>query len=139
MPRKRGHRNIADIEDCTIEHLDFRELLGALYRRPTLRARLEQYVAYMRDGKRVKARRCFADLYDFVILRNALLSERAGDQIKAAEIGLLFAGERPAEKLEHTGKDGGPIETKTDLSGLNTEELRQLRTLMQKARRAGAE
>ena len=41
----------------------------------------------------------------------------------------LLKGVRPEkyrERFEHTGKDGGPIETKSDLSKLNPEQLRQL-------------
>lgn len=61
------------------------------------------------------------------------------DRIHASELLLTYGGHRPADKIEHAGKDGGPIETKTDLSGLSTDELRQLRTLLQKAKRASAE
>lgn len=43
------------------------------------------------------------------------------------------------DRRELSGPDGGPIETKTDLSGLSTDELRQLRTILQKAKRANAQ
>jgi hypothetical protein len=33
------------------------------------------------------------------------------------------------ERIEHTGKDGGPIQTAVDLSGLTIEELRNLANL----------
>ena len=33
------------------------------------------------------------------------------------------------ERIEHTGKDGGPIQTAVDLSGLTIEELRKLASL----------
>ena len=43
-------------------------------------------------------------------------------------------GKREKQTLEHTGKDGGPIETsqKIDLSALSTEELRQLEQIARK-------
>lgn len=46
-----------------------------------------------------------------------------------------------ADRMEITGKNGGPIETKNgpDLSNLSTEELRQWRELMLKAQGKGAE
>lgn len=46
-----------------------------------------------------------------------------------------YAGKRPADKMELTGKDGGPvaIKSETDLSKLSVEELRQLEGILQKA------
>jgi len=40
------------------------------------------------------------------------------------------------EKRELSGPDGGPIRTQTDLSGLGTDDLRQLRTILTKAKKA---
>lgn len=39
-----------------------------------------------------------------------------------------------AEKQEHTGKDGGPIKTETNLSALPTEDLKQLQKILAKAK-----
>ncbi len=56
------------------------------------------------------------------------------DQAKALENVAKHLG-MFTERVEHTGKDGGPIQTesKTDLSKLSTEELRQLAELSRKA------
>lgn len=40
----------------------------------------------------------------------------------------------PADKLEHSGPDGGPIETSYDLKKLDVSELRQVRALVEKAK-----
>lgn len=44
---------------------------------------------------------------------------------------------KPRQSVEHSGPDGGPIQTDLDLSGLSAQELRALRALLDKAADGG--
>lgn len=39
------------------------------------------------------------------------------------------------DRMEHTGKDGGPIQTQVDLSGLSIDDLRQMEAILSKAKK----
>jgi hypothetical protein len=70
---------------------------------------------------------------------NAFVKQATAGSFPHGKVLLEMAGiYQPTERLEHTGKDGGPIRSEAkstyDLSKLSTEELRQLATLASKAK-----
>jgi hypothetical protein len=73
-----------------------------------------------------------AERVDIVKFNSALIAEyRSTLADLAAETG----GRRQKQEVEHTGKNGGPIETtvKHDLSRLSVDELKAMRDMVTKA------
>ncbi len=82
---------------------DFKGFLSHLFRQHQGRKILEEYAGLLRKGQRVKARKSLVKIYDMVILHAAMTAPKPQDRIRASEVGLVFAGEKPAEKVEHSG------------------------------------
>ena len=104
-------RRTTHYEDAVIEEMDLKTMLEALLRRKGTRSLMEAYAKLKTKKDWREARRKLVPLADVILAHKALYSRSDQAQIRAAELLLLYAGEKPADRQELTGKGGGPIET----------------------------
>jgi hypothetical protein len=116
------------------ESMSTEELIGATLAGSAPRVvpvGFEQHKVWLPDVKQVGSGEN-AERVDIVKFNSALIAEyRSTLADLAAETG----GRRQKQEVEHTGKDGGPIQTtvKHDLSRLSVDELKAMRDMVTKA------
>jgi hypothetical protein len=116
------------------EAMTTEELIGATLAGNAPRivpAGFEQHKVWLPDVKQIGSGEK-AERVDIVKFNSSLIAEyRSTLADLAAETG----GRRQKQEVEHTGKDGGPIETtvKHDLSRLSVDELKAMREMVTKA------
>lgn len=105
-------RRTTHYEDEVIEDLDVKAMLEALLRKKGTRSLMEAYAKLKTKKDWREARKKLVPLADVILAHKALYSRSDQAQIRAAELLLLYAGEKPAERLQHAGEGGGPIESR---------------------------
>jgi hypothetical protein len=140
MPRRAGTTaHVAHFEDRFLDLLDFEAAFKTLWKKSPIRPALDEFVRLIRAGKPMKARKALSPLYTIQLTKDALMAKRPQDRIRACEVGLVFAGEKPVEKGQMGGGNGGMVpqlHVHWDMSKLSTQDLVKLRALVSKARPA---
>lgn len=136
MKRTGTTRHTLHSGDALDDAIDVKRLIAALVKKGKLEdvEALFSGLQRTRKGSFRKACATLGPLAVSVLAQASVKADRWADRINASRDLLVFGGHKPAEKQELSGPDGGPIETKTDLSGLSTSDLKSLRILLTKAK-----
>ncbi len=95
-------------------------------------AGFEQHKVWLPDVKQIGSGEN-ATRVDIVKFNAALISEYRST---LADLASETGGRRQKQEIEHTGKNGGPIEIKHDLSKLSVDELKAMRDMVAKMENA---
>src|SRR5574337_155307 len=120
-PKKGTTRHVLHSTEFVDNNLDAQELVRGLIKRKGVQW-VHDFFVGMQQRRKDNLRKACAELGPAAVatLLQAMTQAKGWkDRIHASELLLVYGGHKPVEKLEHTGKDGGPIETKTDLSTLS--------------------
>lgn len=93
--------------------LDAQELVRGLIKRKGIQW-VHDFFVGMQQRRKGSLRKACAELGPAAVatLLTAMTQAKGWkDRIHASELLLTYGGHRPADKLEHSGKDGGPIQS----------------------------
>lgn len=114
MKRKGTTRGTQDYTERLDDAIDVKRLIEALVKKGKLQD-IETLFTGLQAKRKGNFRRACAALGPLaisVLAQAAVKADRWSDRIMASRDVLVFGGHKPAEKQEHSGPDGGPIEGK---------------------------